>query len=142
MIPGLKLGRGLNTREHPLARKRRVENERTMTRLFMREVYRRKPGETIPLPSVITITSCRRGKLDDDNLAGACKSVRDEVAKQLGLDDGDGRLHWRYKQLRGQPWSVRVEFLVGHEPVEIFVQVPHQASKTAQGSILGGGDGS
>lgn len=138
-IPGLRLGRGLNSREHHLARARRVERERKLTRVFMRGVYR--PGNKIQLPAVIFITSSRRGVIDDDNLAGACKAIRDEIATQLGLDDGDARLHWRYKQEKGQRWGVRVELFEGQKPVEILVQVRAEATQSPRPAILEAQDG-
>lgn len=39
--------------------------------------------------------------LDDDNLAGAFKYPRDEVARFLGLDDASPRYCWRYVQCKG-----------------------------------------
>jgi hypothetical protein len=56
---------------------------------------RRSPGNTI---------------LDDDNLAGALKGVRDELAEWLGVDDGDvARVTWAREQLPKGPWAVQVE---------------------------------
>ncbi len=47
--------------------------------------------------------------LDDDNLPGSLKAVRDSVAKWLGVDD---RLRdvvgYVYEQKRG-PWAVEIE---------------------------------
>lgn len=50
----------------------------------------------------VTITLTRMGprELDDDNLAYAFKSIRDEVANWLGVDDADKRLSWRYAQVK------------------------------------------
>jgi hypothetical protein len=36
--------------------------------------------------------------LDNDNLSGACKYPRDEVAAFLGLDDSTDRIHWIHTQ--------------------------------------------
>ena len=48
--------------------------------------------------------------LDDDNLAGALKAVRDEVAAWLGVDDKDrATVRYEYEQERG-PWDVRIEW--------------------------------
>jgi hypothetical protein len=43
------------------------------------------------------------GKLmDDDNLAGCCKQLRDQVAKWLRTHDGpSGPITWRYRSGRG-----------------------------------------
>lgn len=46
------------------------------------------------LPLVITMVRCAPRLLDSDNAVGALKAVRDEVAKWLGVDDGDSRLEW------------------------------------------------
>lgn len=50
----------------------------------------------------VTLTRIGPKKLDTDNLARACKAVRDGVADALGVDDGDERIEWRYKQRRAQ----------------------------------------
>jgi hypothetical protein len=50
--------------------------------------------------------------LDDDNLARSLKAVRDQVAKQLAIDDADPRLTFQYGQERGtkaKEYGVRVE---------------------------------
>jgi hypothetical protein len=52
------------------------------------------------LPCVVTFTRLSAGELDDDNLAGSCKAVRDGVADWLGVDDRDKRVQWRYSQGR------------------------------------------
>ena len=44
------------------------------------------------------LVRCSPRKLDDDNLASAFKAIRDEVAKQLGVDDGGDRVEWVYRQ--------------------------------------------
>lgn len=67
----------------------------------------------LPGPVVVTLTRLSRGELDDDNLRGALKSVRDGVADALGLkSDRDPRVRWEYGQGRGtkaQPYGVRIE---------------------------------
>jgi hypothetical protein len=46
--------------------------------------------------------------MDDDNLPGSLKAIRDEVASVLGVDDGDrARIRFAYAQERGE-WGVRV----------------------------------
>ena len=51
-----------------------------------------------PLPVVITIVRIGPRKLDDDNLASACKYVRDAIADVVGTDDGSPLYTWRYEQ--------------------------------------------
>jgi hypothetical protein len=45
--------------------------------------------------------------MDSDNSIGSLKSVRDGVADALGIDDGDPRLTWEYRQETG-PFGVRI----------------------------------
>ncbi len=55
----------------------------------------------IKLPLVITMTRIGRQKLDDDNLASACKYVRDAIAATIGTDDGSPLYTWRCEQRTG-----------------------------------------
>lgn len=70
-------------------------NQREVTILFMR-------GLEIPQPPlVVTITRHGKRKLDDDNLASACKYVRDAIADVIGIDDGSPLYTWVYRQMIG-----------------------------------------
>lgn len=104
LVP-IKTGNGLNSREHWRARADRVKRERTTT--YWRIVTHAKP----PIPCVVNL--CRiapSSGLDDDNLPGSLKAVRDEIAQWLGVDDRhDHIVKYRYSQERG-PWGVRIEF--------------------------------
>jgi hypothetical protein len=95
---------GMNVREHWRQRARRVKNERYTTRLIL------LASEPPALPCVVTLTRLSPGKLDGDNLQGAGKAVRDQVADFLGIDDADERIEWRYAQERCPPkhFGVRV----------------------------------
>jgi hypothetical protein len=107
----LKLSRGLNAREHHMARVRRVQMERAAVRATWGLGLR---GWVVELTwgycLVATLTrlygkGCR--DYDDDNLRGALKAVRDEVAAMLGVDDRDSRVRWEYRQRRsddGRHW--------------------------------------
>lgn len=101
----LKTVGGLNAREHWRARQRRVKAEREMTAWYV------KP---FPTPCICRLIRLSPGTLDDDNLAGSLKAVRDEVAKLCGVDDKPGGpITWVYAQekcARGT-FGVRVEFL-------------------------------
>jgi hypothetical protein len=61
----------------------------------------------------ITLTRIysKRGKpLDDDNLRGSLKAVRDGVADALGFkDDSNPRLAWTYAEEPGTQYAVRVQ---------------------------------
>lgn len=89
----------LNTRGHWSARARRMKAHRLAA-------YVGTP--VVPLPCVVTLTRVSAGTLDDDNLRGALKGVRDGVADRLGCDDADPRLRFEYAQARGK----RGEFAV------------------------------
>lgn len=108
----------LNSREHWAARARKRKRERSVTALFMRAAYRKAHPYFAPLPHPrgfmppwaelkVTLTRIGPRKLDSDNVQGALKAVRDEVAAQFGVDDGDPRITWEYAQETG-PYSVRV----------------------------------
>jgi hypothetical protein len=98
-------GRGMNAREHYLARSRRVKKERDATAWCLSRAQ--KPQ--LPCSVLLTRIAPSNG-LDDDNLCGALKGVRDEVARWLGVDDRNStRVRYRYAQRRG-PWGVTIEF--------------------------------
>lgn len=74
-----------------------------------RTVHRRRKREraqaalvapAAALPCVVVLTRLSAGTLDDDNLRGALKAVRDGVADKLGVADNDPRVEWRYGQAR------------------------------------------
>lgn len=96
------------------------------TRLHWRKmdaVKRRQKNETglamyghvmPPLPLTVTITRVGPRRLDDDNLASACKYVRDQIAKAVGVDDGSDQYTWRYEQRIGE-YDVDVEIVTRKE---------------------------
>lgn len=49
---------------------------------------------------VISLVSYRRKLLDDDNLEGGLKPLRDAIAASIGIDDGDSGLVWKYGQIQ------------------------------------------
>lgn len=69
-------------------------------------------GKEIPPPPLtIIITRIGPRRLDDDNLASACKYIRDQIATTVGVDDGSPLYTWVYRQRnegRGQ-YGVDVE---------------------------------
>lgn len=72
---------------------------------------RRTPLEDIPpTPLLVTITRVGPTTLDDDNLAAACKYVRDQIAAEVGVDDGSPLYTWRYEQRKGK-YGVDVEIV-------------------------------
>lgn len=70
----------------------------------VRRKERRKTGVAGGAPEQsglrVTITSYRRRLLDGDNFQGGAKLLRDEIAKTLGVDDGDPRIEFEYAQVK------------------------------------------
>lgn len=105
LVP-IRTAPGMNVREHWRARFRRVKAERMAVAWLLKQ--ERSP--LLPCSVLLTRLS-PRGRLDDDNLPGSLKAIRDEVAAWLGVDDRhDHIVKYRYAQARGD-WGVRVEFL-------------------------------
>lgn len=103
----LRLGRGLNERLHHMARARKVKHERHTTAWAIKLAKLQRPA----LPLVVTIIrgTTSHKPLDDDNLVGACKGVRDQLAEWLGVDDSDARVKWKYDQRCSlKQWAVGV----------------------------------
>ncbi len=63
-----------------------------------------------PCPLVVTIVRIGPRKLDGDNLQSACKYVRDEIARAVGVDDGSDIYTWIYDQRIG-PYGVIISFV-------------------------------
>ena len=60
-------------------------------------------------PLKVTLTRASRGRLDDDNLAGGFKHVRDGIADALNRDDGpNSGVKWIYLHEKG-PYGARVQ---------------------------------
>lgn len=75
-------------------------------------------GFTLLEHSAVRVTLTRLAPssgLDDDNLRGALKAVRDGVADALRIDDRDPRVTWEYEQRRSQPrqWAVEIRIVKG-----------------------------
>ncbi len=96
---------GLNARELWQARSSRVKKERKTVAWSL--VGKQRP----PIPCSVRLTRVApSGGVDDDNLAGALKAVRDQVAAWLGIDDRHSQqVRYVYAQKCG-PWGVTIEF--------------------------------
>lgn len=90
----IKTVAGLNAREHWRKRSERVRRERMCAKLLV------KHAERPELPVRVTMTRLSAGTLDDDNLQGACKAIRDGIADAYGVADNDPRIRWEYDQER------------------------------------------
>lgn len=88
-----------NVRCHWATRARRAKHQRRAAYWTAREAIQ---GLKIAPPIRVDITRVGVRFLDSDNLAGACKGVRDGIADALRIDDGDERIQWTYAQAKGQ----------------------------------------
>lgn len=87
-----------NQHRHWRKRQRRAKSQRHTAWVHTLKLL---GGTGKALPLVVTLTRIAPRKLDDDNLRGALKAVRDGVADALGVDDGDDRVTWLYSQRKG-----------------------------------------
>ena len=96
---------GLNAREHFRVRAKRVKAEREAT------AWQLNGQEKPPTPCSVRLTRVAPSAgLDDDNLPGALKGVRDQIAQWIGIDDRHSRqVRYVYAQKRG-PWGVEIEW--------------------------------
>ena len=101
----LKTVPGLNARELWQVRASRVKKERKAVAWSL--VGQKHP----PIPCSVLLTRVApSGGVDDDNLPGALKGVRDQIAEWLGIDDRHSKqVRYVYAQKRG-PWGVTIEF--------------------------------
>lgn len=107
----LRTGRGQNDREHWRARASRVRAEKWAAGWALLGAY--GPRSPWPLPLRVTLTrGAPSSGLDDDNLAGSLKAVRDAVAEWLEVDDARRDLvRYAYAQERSnRTWFVRITF--------------------------------
>lgn len=95
----------LNMREHWAKRAARAKTHRKAAYAITKVIA---SGQRLPVAVTLTRIAPSNG-LDDDNLRGALKSVRDGVADAFGLDDRDPRIEWRYWQVRGKGYAVAIE---------------------------------
>lgn len=90
-----------NRRDHWSTKAKRAKRHRTAARAMC---------PLVPLPATVRLVRLSTRTLDDDNLRGALKAVRDGCADRLGVDDRDPRVTWEYAQERGVPvGAVRIE---------------------------------
>lgn len=109
LIP-LRTERGQNTREHWARRAARVKAEKWAVAWSLFDAFGHTPPW--PLPIAVTLTRCApSGGLDDDNLVGSLKAIRDAVAEWLGVDDKHSQtVRYAYAQQHAREWAVRITF--------------------------------
>lgn len=86
LIPGtiFRKPRGIKRDAQALAKKTGVD-------LRVTEKVTRPAG-----PLVVRLTRISPGRLDDDNLRAAIKGIRDQIAREMGVDDRDPLVRWDY----------------------------------------------
>ena len=101
----LKIVSLANQREHwRVAGKRKQEQQRVTSMCLTPYLSAEMRGAAAWR---VKLTRVGRGQLDDDNLAGSFKHVRDRVALALGVDDGNrARIRFRYRQRKGSPSAI------------------------------------
>ena len=111
-IPGLRVQSEANLRDSWPARFRRKKAQQLEVHA---EWKRHAKGIKITLPCVVRLTRIGAQRLDDDNLAGAFKSCRDQIAREIGVDDGDERIRFEYAQVAvgKRQYAVKVEIHYG-----------------------------
>jgi hypothetical protein len=90
---------GMNVREHPMARSRRVKNEKLATTTALIACGAPTHERLVRVLFVrVSPVLC-----DDDAIPPACKAIRDAVAKAFGVSDGPGKgITWTYDQAKGR----------------------------------------
>jgi hypothetical protein len=102
--------KGPNSREHHYARAKRVADEQLELSLLLSAHTMKREH----LVGGCVVTLCRVGKrVDDDNLRGYLKGLRDGAAQwllggRMGEMDSDSRIEWRYDQRYLGPTSAGV----------------------------------
>ena len=82
--------------------------ERILARAKTKKALKRaKPSRG----AVVTMIRTGPRKLDDDNVSGGFKHIRDGIADALGVDDGSAEVQWKYAQEPGKG-GARVEIVL------------------------------
>lgn len=117
-----------NVREHWARRHRRAAAQRRAVGLVVAVVAREL------VPAVVRLVRIAPRMLDDDNLRGALKAVRDAVAKCYGVADGPrGPIRWEYDQRKGRVREYAVEIALCRA-----VEGPRSAEEPPGGTVVGG----
>lgn len=119
LLPIITVSEANRTNEHWSIKSKRHKNQQRSLRILL-------PKSGYPLPCVITLTRMGSRKLDNDNLCGAFKWVRDEISdiilgnvyqeglnltqKRLkGRNDDDPRIEWQYAQEAGKYKGIKID---------------------------------
>ena len=109
MVPGCKTVSELNQREHWAVKNRRKNDQQEAVAVAMLNALR---GRKVQLPCSVTLTRIGPRKLDaGDNLSSAFKGIRDQISRQLGVDDGGDQVEFHYSQMPigSRDYAVKVQ---------------------------------
>jgi hypothetical protein len=108
LVTPIKLVSEANMREHWFIKNKRKKSQQAMVQACWLQSGLDRVTWAFPLK--ITFTRIGVRKLDSDNLAGSGKAVRDQIAKLLGVNDGDeSKVTWHYAQRKGAPKQYGLE---------------------------------
>jgi len=99
----------LNMSEHWTAKHKRRKNQRK----WLKIAFCGK-GDSYHIPCVVTIKRIAPRSLDEDNLIGACKCIRDFIADMLipglapGRADADNQIKWTYEQEKAKEYACHI----------------------------------
>jgi len=102
-----------NKREHWAIKAKRVKEQRGMVSAKLKTIL--KNIDNWDLRRTVVLTRIAPRLLDDDNIRGAMKAIRDGVADVIceNKNDRDPRITWEYKQEKRKPkeYEIRVEII-------------------------------
>lgn len=101
------------TRRGRMGQSDRTKTQRSAARMALAGSGWRERLEHSSTPDkdriVVLLTRVSPRNLDDDNLAGALKAVRDGVADAFGINDRDPRVVWLVDWEQGKKHEVKIE---------------------------------
>jgi hypothetical protein len=110
LYPACRVVTETNTHGHWRTKAKRVSAQRTAVYVAWCKSPLCGPEAWAHLAKVVVTLTHVGPRMDDDNLATAFKAVRDEIAANVGPDDGDAFYAWRYGQRSGTPGvEIRIE---------------------------------
>lgn len=101
-----------NMRENYWARHGRKKKQQAKVFQYLLPVRYMIRSRAPLTPIVVKLTRFGKKKLDPDNYVGSWKHVQDEVARFLGVDDGDeSKVRWVYAdQVLADGYAIRIHF--------------------------------
>ena len=135
-IPGLKIVSEANERGRWFAGAKRSAQQRAIVGAML---SRHRP---LPVPAIVRMVRVAPCALDEgDNISRAFKSVRDEVANWLGVNDRDPIVEWHVGQQKGAPKEYGVRLHVrAISPALTHVRMREVALETHLDATLGVGE--